>query len=515
MRCDVEKVTLGLCETSFESCAEQAVDLDFNLPDYCPDIQKILKCQIYPRVTMRNIVAETLTVDGFYLVKLLYLDAEKMSIRCCEHTSPFSVQFDLKENMENSIVSASTKIDYINCRALNQRRLEIHGAFSVCVKVKTREDKSIVSEISGENVEQKKMATTVNDLIAMPQVQFSVEENIKLDSNILPIELILRSDVRVKINDIKTLNNKVIVNSVAKLDLFYVNDLETGETELAKFEIPISQIIDVIGVEEDSICDVTLKEINHDLQLKSDDATGDQTLKVDMRFIFSGLIYKEKEIDYLEDAYSISFESQKEMNNNELMRIQDEVNLSYEDKQDIELNVLKLNKVLDIWNELINVKAVKDDENQNNIILKGKYNLCILVLNENDESVYTEKLIDFKYVYDLGENVDLAFFEPTALVTDINYKIKNDNTLEVETEINFSGIVYSKDGFESISELNIDEESPIFKDDDAVLKIYYAEKDETLWDIARKYNISVDDIKLENEMEDDTIKSSTMLLIPM
>lgn len=513
MQYDAEKVTLGICKTGFEGCSERAVDLDFNLPDYCPDIQKVLKCQIYPKVTMRNIEGETLTVDGFYLVKLIYLDSEKMSIRCCEHTSPFSVQFNLKENMENGIVYTKTKVEYINCRALNQRRLEIHGAFSVCAKVKIKEEKSIVSGISGDGIEQKKISTVVNDLIATQQVQFSIEENIELDPDILPIELILRSDVSLIVNDIKTLNNKVIINATAKLDLFYVNDLESGNTEFVSFDIPISQIVDVIGVEEDSICDVILEEINHDLQLKLNEENGEQTLKVDMRFIFSGLIYNEKEIDYLEDAYSVSFETQKEKTNNEFLKIKEKVNLNFEDKNEIELNVLKINKVLDVWSEVIDVKGEKDDKD--NIILKGKYNLCILILDENDEPVYIEKLIDFKYSYDPGNDIDLAFFEIEALITDINYKIKNDNILEVETEINFSGVIYINDNFESIVDLKIDEELPIEKDDDAVLKIYYAEKDETLWDIARKYSIPVEKIKLENEIEEDTLKTNTMLLIPM
>ena len=513
MQYDAEKVTLGICKIGFEGCAERAVDLDFNLPDYCPDIQKILKCQIYPKVTMRNIAGETLSVDGFYLVKLIYLDSEKMSIRCCEHTSPFSVQFNLKENMENGIVYTKIKVEYINCRALNQRRLEIHGAFSVCAKVKIKEEKSIVSGISGESIEQKKISTIVNDLIAMPQVQFSIEENIELDPDILPIELILRSDLSLNVNDIKTLNNKVIINAKAKLDLFYVNDLESGNTEFVSFDIPISQIVDVIGAEEDSICDVILEEINHDLELKLDEENGDQTLKIDMRFIFSGLIYNEKEIDYLEDAYSVSFETQKEIANNELLKIKEKVNLDFEDKNEIELNVLKINKVLDVWNEVIDLKGEKDDKDK--IILKGKYNLCILILNENDEPVYAEKLIDFKYSYDPGGDIDLAFFEIEALITDINYKIKNDNILEVDVDLNFSGVIYIDDNFESIVDLKIDEELPIEKDNDAVLKIYYAEKDETVWDIARKYNIPVDKIKLENEIEEDTLKTSMMLLIPM
>ncbi|MBQ2611330.1 LysM peptidoglycan-binding domain-containing protein, partial [bacterium] len=159
------------------------------------------------------------------------------------------------------------------------------------------------------------------------------------------------------------------------------------------------------------------------------------------------------------------------------------------------------------------VKAIESEENH--IILKGKYNLCILGLNEDDEIFYTEKLIDFDYSFDASKNIDLAFFEPTALVTNIDYKIKNDNILEVEVDLNFSGIIYVNDNFESITDLKIDEELPIEKDDDAVLRIYYAEKDETLWDIARKYNIPVDKVKLENEIEEDTLKSSTMLLIPM
>ena len=41
-----ESLTTG--EIIFDGAEEQPVDLDFSLPDYCPDIQRILKCQVYP-----------------------------------------------------------------------------------------------------------------------------------------------------------------------------------------------------------------------------------------------------------------------------------------------------------------------------------------------------------------------------------------------------------------------------------------------------------------------------------
>ena len=45
-------------EVVFDGCQEQPVDLTLSLPDYCPDIQRILKCQIYPCITSKSIVGD-------------------------------------------------------------------------------------------------------------------------------------------------------------------------------------------------------------------------------------------------------------------------------------------------------------------------------------------------------------------------------------------------------------------------------------------------------------------------
>ena len=73
----VMKGEIPVCETILDTSAEQPIDLDFSLPDYCPDIQKILKCQIYPTITEQTI-SDRLDVEGEVLVKLLYLAAASM-----------------------------------------------------------------------------------------------------------------------------------------------------------------------------------------------------------------------------------------------------------------------------------------------------------------------------------------------------------------------------------------------------------------------------------------------------
>ena len=47
---------IAVNEVICDRCQEQPVDLELTLPDYCPDIQKILKCQICPSVTSASIL---------------------------------------------------------------------------------------------------------------------------------------------------------------------------------------------------------------------------------------------------------------------------------------------------------------------------------------------------------------------------------------------------------------------------------------------------------------------------
>ena len=47
----LNREALAAGEVLYDGSQEQPVDLDISLPDYCPDIQRILKCQVYPRIT--------------------------------------------------------------------------------------------------------------------------------------------------------------------------------------------------------------------------------------------------------------------------------------------------------------------------------------------------------------------------------------------------------------------------------------------------------------------------------
>lgn len=511
MEYSVNKETLGVCRPVFDGCLEQSVDLDFNLPEYCPDIQKILKCQVYPRITNRNIVGDRLNVEGIAIVNLMYLDSEKLSIRCCEHSSPFSVTFNLKNSCENCIAFTKTKVEYINCRAITQRRVDIHGAFSVCAKVKKRDNQEIVCGINDGTIEQKKEQFSVSNLLSMAQQQFSVNETIEL-SNLPPIEAIVKSEVKILLNDYRTITNKLILNAEAIFNLLYISNIETGEIRSAQFNIPISQIVDAEGLEDNCDCDINIEVLNHDMQQKLDGNGENTLLGLDIKMVISVLAYESKEIEVLKDIYSTEFETEKVLENLNLSKLYDEIQIIHNENTSIESNSSEIMDILDAWGEIVSIDAVVKD---NTILFNGKINVCVLGLNTSQEPIYFERMVEFEHKHDWNNKVFDIKINPTAVIVSLDARNAGGKNVDISIGIKILAPVYINSKLKAVSDVIVDQEKPLEKDTSAALTVYYAGAGENLWDIARNYCTSVEAIRLENELESDFIEDRRMILIPM
>ncbi len=89
------------------------------------------------------------------------------------------------------------------------------------------------------------------------------------------------------------------------------------------------------------------------------------------------------------------------------------------------------------------------------------------------------------------------------------------NSIEVKADVRINGCIYDHSCCNIINEIDIDESSIKKRDGDYALKLYYAEPDEEIWEIAKKYSTSVQAIVDENELENDIIRSKKMILIPI
>lgn len=507
----LNREALAASEIIYDGCQEQPVDLDISLPDYCPDIQRILKCQVYPHITSRRITGDRLELEGSYTVKVFYLDSGGMAVRCCENNQSFSAGITLKQSADNAQIFAFTRVEYINCRATSPRRLDIHGSFSACARVICQGESEIISNIDADEVEQQKITLTLNKVVGFAQQQFNIDEVLELGPGKPAADNLLKADAFASLQDYKIVANKIMIKGEVCVKFLYSSCDDDCSLEVMEYAIPFSQMLDCDGATEDCMYNIKLSIAGIEVQIKND-YSGDQTyFDVQVRVFANAVAYKNSDITLVNDAYSkvselnISYKQKSIDNVIEFIENTDTL------KSALPLEDVSVSKVMDIWNEMSTVSA--DFEN-GQINYKGKVNACVLALNAENKPVYFERMIDFTYAHPYAGKAENIKCSASMYVAGISYRITGDG-IDIKLDLKLSVTVYSQFSLKIITDVIADESKPRVKDKSAALSIYYADTGESLWNIAREYCTSVNAIKLENELNSEFVENRGMLLIPM
>ena len=506
----LERERIAVGEVLFDGCQEQPVDIDVSLPDYCPDIQRILKCQIYPKISSRSITGDRLMLDGSYTVKIFYLDPEGTCVRCHECDDSFTAEIALKQQAENALVTASARVEYVNCRASSPRRLNVHGSFSLCAKVISAGLSEAVSNIAGSDVEQQKMQASVNELAGFAQQSFSVDEVLELGQGKPPADAIVRADAYLVMQDCKVAAGKLMTKGDANVKFLYRTAGETGDLETMEYSLPFTQMLDCDGVTDDCICSIHMEVSGVEAQIKND-YSGDKTFfDTQVKIYATARAYRPKNMVLVNDAFSRSYDMNIDAKQKTVECLAETVHDTLVHKADLAQEGTQISKVIDVWSEMASAAATVAD---GKISLKGKYSLCVLACDEKNAPFYFERIVDFEHEMATSAEGDLKC-EPDVTVGAVSYRISGSG-MEVKTELCIRAEVMRRITFKAVTSATADETKPVARDTAACLCLYFADAGESVWNIAREYRTSMASVCAENGIAGDTVENRGMLLIPM
>ena len=493
--------------TVLDTVAEQLADVDLTLPDYCPDIEKILKCTLVPQIQTKSLSGGQLQIEGSCSVGVLYVESEHKTIRCCEQSVNFSQSFSVRDTSDNFAVITKTKPEYINCRALSPRRLVIHGAFSLYVKVLTTQKTTLFTPADGSlELLTKKMDFA--DLTAFCQEQFTVSEEISVADK-PRIEGILYSKVTAAVTDVKAVTGKLMVSGELNLKLFYLTDVESGETAKLDYILPFSRIADCEGIDENTRnllgCDV----MSYDIRLKNDMLSDKPAVALDAKLCLTAEGYEIENKELIIDAYSTEFASVPQFEKLKSIGEVNPVSESYIEKLTASLDDGKISKILDIYSDSVTTdsKPSKDA-----VEVSGKINLCIVALDDKNYPIFIERSCDYSHVPDSTQGCNAMYFlraEPSG----ISFRLSDDSSAEIRCELKITGGAVKNEVTKAVSGVEVLEDKPV-KPENCSLMLYYAAQGENLWEIAKAHNTALDSLLKENQVEELTLDSPQMLLIP-
>lgn len=507
---NLKRQTISVNETVYRGTTEQPVDSDVTLPDYCPDILRILKCGIIPRITGTQVSGERITAEGSALIRVLYV-SDSNCLRSFEQNIPFSKYIEVKNLPENPCVSVRAKSEYVNCRVVNQRRLDIHGSVIISVNAAKPKQLDLIESAQGAGVQLKLAKKTVNSTVGAAERSFTLGEVAEIGQSKPAVMQILRTEAVVSNQSAKVINNKILLKGSMDVKTSYCADTEEAQPEIIEHSMPISQIIEVEGLTEDCVTDICSEAVSLEVQPKADSDGKMRLLDINARVSVAVNGTVECEAPILTDAYSTEYELQTEYQTVELPHLCEMMNDTCLCRGTVKAENSGFSKILDIWSNDISSSVQHENDK---IRISGTASISIIFLDKDGNMAYAEKPLDFEYVREIRRAPDeILQAKPFIVSNGIDYVMNSDSELEVRLELKITGSVMSSVTGKVITDLRPKEDCPKSASS-AALTIYYSESGESVWNIARKYNTTVEAVIQENMLENDIVSEKRMLLIP-
>ncbi len=504
--------TIEVNEVVFDAMVEQSVELDCLLPDYCPNVFKVLKCKLVPKMTSSRVMGNEAVIDGVATVFVVYICEETNQIRSFSQRLPFTKTVSLKSACENPVIDVTMQCEYLNCRGVNSRRFDIRGAIGIFLRVTDQRQETVVSDAEGAGVQKQQTSLKMDGECRQACKSFTVREELELPNGNDSIASILYHHEIARVDDVKVIANKVIVKGEIQMHIAYCPLGDDAVPQMVEYSVPVSQIVDLPGVDDRFICNVRFEVTCADLEPKTtlDGESKIISAELSVNCICTCVMETEKEM--VQDLYSTNYECELEYKKITLQRTFPLSTMTSMIQTSVDTPNEEIASVYDIWCDIARLTAKKT---ASGISLDGEFDICAICAAESGMPLSIDKRVEFHDDLDQDTGLPGCEMQANAQIRSMSYHLTGDHKIDLRIEL----LVFIK-AVQLIHQpvvvnMTLDESRATSKAEQAALTLYFADEGEQIWDIAKRYHTSVAAILEENDLDAEIMKQGGMILIPL
>lgn len=465
----------------------KSIDADFdyqeNLQAYNDDILKIIRCSINNFVVNTVYQNGVITVHGKSKISITYISETNACLSCAEFEEDFEKNIPCETDEQELFADVTVCNKYCNCRIINQRRVDIHNSFQLNICAYTQVSSKMLEAC--ENVLINKQTVSYVSRIGSAYVKSDFEDEATVSEG--PVKKIINVFANVVCREVKLIDDKMLVKTQLNFSVLYTVDGEKENICRCEKSTEVSTIVDIPGIKEDDIPFVKVRLGNLFYKIKADSNNELTIIELMGDINLLCVVYRRRSIELADDCYSVTLNT--ESHSSQIM-----LNTNYELLNETE------NKTVSFTFDSVNISQILD-----------------LTVEFADEST----LVMGAFIYD--SNGELQFISDKQkceisscnvtqiYITSFDFVMKSEKNIELRLVISYSSLKFESKRYNILSDVDIKGECTF---ESPVLSLYFADKNERLWDIAKAFRTSVELIKKENEISKDFCDTKRVLLIP-
>lgn len=488
-----------------DNSADECVEGEFSLPEYMPEILRIIKTTAEPKIFSCKLIDGRITVDGVCELRLVYT-GEDGCIYCCSQQKQFTRHCE-NDSLQNCVdVEVEPVVNYVNCRATGTKKAEVKAGVTFKFKAFYEESYKYVNTEDCKGIEEKKSSLQAYSMGCKKTRSFSMSDSITLD---VPASFVVSQNASVILNEVRKINNKIMLRGEAIVNISYVNSDNKALVEHYVHSLPMNQILEVDGFDESYVGSVILKVMALDVLPKGEQGNFNTTFDLSVGIDASVFMWEPKNITVTCDAYGI--ENEVELSQSAVPFCVDVADLNEAYVTDNSFTVSG-EGVSGVLCEFAEIKAIKTSFADGEVIISGDLCVSFIIKDTSGALSTVNKVFDFSYKKSVESSHNIIS-HPYLSVVSVKSNVKNSNTIDVRTEIRICATIITEHEFSVLTDIAVSDNK--LKSERMPITIYYPQcENESLWDIARRYKTSVCAIAEENGLSGDTTEKVKVLFIP-
>lgn len=508
---------------------------DINVSDSRPDVGRLVFTRGRVKIDEIKTGMNKIWVKGKLLFQVLYeAEGKESGMAGMEGEVPFMEEIYMERVESQDRVICESMLEDMRVNMINSRKLSIQAVISltprveelvetkVCTgiaDVRVQTEKNGISSIEGEQLEYRRKQQEYLETIVCKRDLLRIHEESRVGSALPAVGSLLWKSIEVTQVDFKPLEEKLAVSGEMTLFLVYTDEM-SGKINWFETAIPFSGNVECQSCRESMIADVSY-DVGHEEIIVREDADGEaRMIGVELALELEMKLLCKEETQVIADVYGVSCEVETITQKNIMRKLQQDMyveekfihNTRLEEAQPRPLQLCHSDARLEIED-----CSLGEDE----ILWKGTIQVRTLYLSDEDGGGF--HVLEDSVPFQLTRQV-LGMQRQEKEVMDQRYTLKPQLTklqasLKDGNQIEWRGVIQIHMPLYDINQEDMLEEIEIGELDSQKLEklpgfaVYFVKKGDTLWQIGKKYYVSVEKIKEMNQLTSDEIKPGDKLLI--
>lgn len=469
------------------------IEEDLLVPDTEPDMEMIFNID----ANVQNIKVEDGYLTGSLLVETMYLPNNNHNDRIIVIQSPITLKRTVELKVNGSV---ECKVQHIDSHIINERKYKITAVLEVITYEVEEKSCEIFEGIKDTELEcQKEMINFLN-LVTTKTKETELNENLSIkDENIRPVK-ILKTKFVITENHKQMSKEKVITNDSIWVRIIYLAEVAyqgnlANNIMYYQGNVDFTQFISFGDESEISYC-----KIDSDISgLQAQVNGAGNGFRIEGIVKSKAYLYNVKEKEVITDFFHTK---DKIICDRKSEKVCSSLEMS---SQSIDLHEsITIQGGTELPNRILYVDGKITESSIENNEIKGKLQMQILTITEDNRTIVARKNVEFT----ASANIDDAQLED-VLIREMNGEISASGKIDVDMQLQVK--LCSR----KMTNMTLIQNPCIAKEEGATANypiiICTVKSGETIWDIAKKYQVPAGHITSINNVE--TIQEGMRLVI--